>query len=137
MSQRRPPSVSRITPRFVECASTVPPCPSEMTMWPMTWPAIGTRRTAAPGVRPAAAAVLGVSCPVTRLRIRQRRLRLVVATAIQHPGSLVHAPRHELGAVPGPVPVGIVLRDDGAEHVCLAHMGSGEIDDLLARGHQD
>src|SRR5439155_22078164 len=78
----------------------------------------------------------GVTRPVTRVRVRQRRLRLVVAAAVQRAGGLVHAPRHELGAVPGPVPVRVVLGNDGTEYIRLAHVGRGEVEDLLAGGHR-
>ena len=60
--------------------------------------------------RNADAQPLYILLPPARVRIRLRRLGAIVDTAIENAGLLVDQPGYELGAVPRPLPVGIVLR---------------------------
>src|SRR5689334_22284004 len=57
-----------------------------------------------------------VALPVSRERIGQEGVCVVVA-AIKDARRLEHAPRHELGAVPRPVPLTVRLRRDYPEVV--------------------
>ena len=88
-----------MTPRFVECASTVPPRPSEIAMWPKA-PGWGRLKIAAPGVR--AACSIEIAVP--------KGLGLVSRSAVGHapgPGRLralslaLQIQRTRKGPVPG------------------------------------
>jgi hypothetical protein len=54
--------------------------------------------------------LLGVGLPRAGIGFDRRRIAAVIDAAIEEPADLIDQPGHELGAIPRPVPVLVVLR---------------------------
>jgi hypothetical protein len=122
-------------------ASTVPPRPSVIAMWPIFPGAGGVRISTAPAIefdfqlrRAVEKPVESVAHPCAGIGVGERRIRGVADAAVQPAGRLEDEPRREFGAIPRTVPVPVVLRHLDV-HVFLADARFGEREKLGTSGH--
>lgn len=77
----------------------------------------------------------GIAMPIAGIGIGFRRVTIVILAPIQESPALIGEPRGELRAIPGPLPLMIVLRRDGPETVFFSEMLASKSEDIFSGTH--